>query len=50
VIKKEPLEEEEHDEQVEQVIAYPPIPRGRTKEESQCGENRDDFSLEEHQV
>jgi len=49
IIKEEPLEEKEGEEQqAKQVIAYPPIPRGRIKEE--CVDNHDDFNLEEHQV
>ena len=42
------LEEPECDEQAKQVIAYPPIPIGRIKEESD--DNHDDLNLEEHQV
>jgi len=48
VIKMDPLEEKDCEEQVQQVIAYPPIPRRWIKEESI--DNRDDFNLEEHQV
>jgi len=44
---EEPLEER-GDAQPKQVIAYPPIPRERVKEESV--DNRDDFNLEEPQV
>ena len=45
----EPHEEPEcEDEQAEQVVAYPPISRGRIKEESPS--DQDEFNLEDHQV
>ena len=51
MIKQEPLEEQECEEQAKQLIAYPPIPRRRIKEESQpSDDNQDEFNLEEHQV
>ena len=50
VIKQEPLEVQECDEQAQILIAYPPIPRRRIKEESQPADNQNEFNLEEHQV
>jgi len=52
VIKQEPLEEKECEEQAKQVIfAYPPIARGRIKEEFPSdANNQDDCNLDEHQV
>jgi len=51
MIKQEPLEEQECEEQAKQLIAYPPISRQRIKEESQTTDNHDDeFNLDEHQV
>ena len=50
MIKQEPLEEQECEEQAKQLIAYPPIPRRRIKEESQTADNQDEFNLEEDQV
>ena len=50
VIKQEPLEEQESEEQAKQLIAYPPIPRRRIKEESQTADNQDEFNPEERQV
>ena len=44
------LDEPECDQQAKQVIAYPPISRGRLKEESQPAENQDEFNVVEHQV
>jgi len=51
VIKNEPLEEKEGDEQPQQVIiAYPPIARGRIKEETQSDANQDGLNVDEQQV
>jgi len=51
VIKNEPLEEKEGDKQPQQVIiAYPPIARGRIKEETQSDANQDGLNVDEQQV
>ncbi len=50
MIKKEPLEEQECDKQTKILIAYPPIPRRRIKEESQSADTQDEFNVVEHQV